>query len=230
MTVRESQPVVELAGIAHEYGRTVALRGADLTVQSGETVAVTGPSGCGKSTLLHVAAGIVLPRAGRVRLLGNDLGALDDAARTRLRRERLGIVLQFGQLVPDLSVLDNVALPLLLCGARRASARIDAERWLDRVGMVAERDAVPAELSGGEEQRVAVARALVGDPAVVLADEPTGSLDTIGGERLLDLLLAAARERGAAVVLVTHDNVVAARADREVRLRDGVVEPEAVLR
>ncbi len=230
MSTQDLQPVAELAGIEHAYGRTAALRGADLAVQSGETVAVTGPSGCGKSTLLHVAAGIVRPGAGRVRLLGNDLGALDDAARTRLRRERLGIVLQFGQLVPDLSVLDNVALPLLLCGAKRASAAADAERWLERVGMVAQRNAVPAELSGGEEQRVAVARALVGDPTVVLADEPTGSLDTIGGERLLDLLLGAARERGAAVVLVTHDNVVAARADREVRLRDGVVEPEAVLR
>lgn len=230
MTTPEMRPVIELVGIEHEYGRTVALRGTDLTVHPGETVAVTGPSGCGKSTLLHVAAGIVRPHAGRVRLLGTDLGALDDAARTRLRRERLGIVLQFGQLLPDLSVLDNVALPLLLRGARQASAAADAERWLKRVGMVAERDAVPAELSGGEEQRVAVARALVGEPAVVLADEPTGSMDTIGGERLLDLLLGAARERGAAVVLVTHDNVVAARADREVRLRDGVVEPEAVLR
>ncbi len=230
MTVPESQPVVQLWGVDHDYGRTVALRGAELLVHPGEVVAITGPSGCGKSTLLHVAAGIVRPRAGGVRLLGADLGGLDDAARTRLRRERLGIVLQFGQLVPDLSVQDNVALPLLLCGASRVSARTDAERWLERVGMAAERDAVPAELSGGEEQRVAVARALVGDPAVVLADEPTGSLDTIGGERLLDLLLGAARERGAAVVLVTHDNVVAARADREVRLRDGVVEAEAVLR
>jgi putative ABC transport system ATP-binding protein len=128
MTVPESQPIVELVGVDHDYGRTVALRGAGLVIHPGEVVAITGPSGCGKSTLLHVAAGIVRPRAGVVRLLGAELGGLDDAARTRLRRERLGIVLQFGQLVPDLCVLDNVALPLLLCGASRAAARADAER------------------------------------------------------------------------------------------------------
>jgi len=128
MTDPEPQPVVELSGVDHDYGRTVALRGAELVVHPGEVVAITGPSGCGKSTLLHVAAGIVRPRAGGVRLLGTDLGGLDEAARTRLRRERLGIVLQFGQLVPDLSVQDNVALPLLLCGAGRRGALAGAGR------------------------------------------------------------------------------------------------------
>lgn len=230
MTDTATDPVSELTGVTHSYRRTVALRGVSLAVAPGEVVAVTGPSGCGKSTLLHTAAGIVRPQGGSVRLLGRDLGTLDESARTTLRRTRVGIVLQFGQLVPDLSVLDNVALPLLLDGHDPAAARTAAAEWLHRVDLESEAAAIPAELSGGQAQRAAVARALVTGPAVVFADEPTGSMDTIGGELLLDLLVGAARERGAAVVLVTHDNVVAARADREIRLRDGVVEAEAVLR
>jgi putative ABC transport system ATP-binding protein len=222
--------VLELHRIEHAYGPTPALRGASLRVMPGEVVAVTGPSGCGKSTLLHVAAGIVRPVLGSVVLLGQELASLDEAARTRLRRERVGLVLQFGQLVPDLSIRDNVALPLLLGGVARASARATATAWLERVAVDAPPDATPAELSGGQAQRVAVARALVTAPELVLADEPTGSLDTLGGEHLLDVLLGAAREDGTAMVLVTHDNLVAARADREVRLRDGAVEAEAVLR
>ena len=222
--------VLEMTGVHHAYRRTTALRGVSLAVDAGEVVAVTGPSGCGKSTLLHAAAGVIRPQAGEVSLLGHELRALDEAERTRLRRERVGIVLQFGQLVPDLSVLENVALPLLLAGHERAAARTAAAAWLERVGLDASAASVPGELSGGESQRAAVARALVTGPAVIFADEPTGSMDTAGGERLLDLLLGAARDRGAAVVLVTHDNLVAARADREVRLRDGAVEAEAVLR
>ena len=222
--------VLEMTGVEHAYRRTVALRGVSLAVEAAEVVAVTGPSGCGKSTLLHVAAGIVRPQGGRVRLLGEDLAELGETARTQLRRRRAGIVLQFGQLVPELSALDNVALPLLLDGHRRDAARTAAAEWLDRTGLDAPHATPPAELSGGQAQRVAVARALVTRPAVVFADEPTGSMDTAGGERLLELLLGAARERGAAVVLVTHDNLVAARADREVRLRDGLVEAEAALR
>jgi putative ABC transport system ATP-binding protein len=221
--------VLEMTGVEHSYRRTVALRGVSFSIAAGEVVAVTGPSGCGKSTLLHAAAGIVRPLGGSVRLLGQDLDTLDEAARSRLRRRQVGVVLQFGQLVPDLAVLDNVALPLLLDGHPRDAARTAARDWLDRVGMSAEDAALPAELSGGQAQRVAVARALVTGPAIVLADEPTGSLDTLGGEQLLDLLLSSARERGAAVVLVTHDNIVASRADREVRLRDGVVLADAVL-
>ena len=221
--------VLEMTGVEHSYRRTVALRGVSLSVDAGEVVAITGPSGCGKSTLLHAAAGIVRPIGGSVRLLGQDLERLDEAARSRLRRRQVGVVLQFGQLVPDLAVIDNVALPLLLDGHPREAARTAARDWLDRVGMSAEEAALPAELSGGQAQRVAVARALVTGAAIVLADEPTGSLDTLGGEQLLDLLLSSARERGAALVLVTHDNVVASRADREVRLRDGVILADAVL-
>lgn len=228
MTPTDQDPALQLQGVEHHYDRTPALRGATLRIERGEVVAVTGPSGCGKSTLLHVAAGIVRPTTGEVRLLGRDLGALDERERTRLRRERVGIVLQFGQLVPDLSLLDNVALPLLLGGARKREARATAAGWLERVGVDAAGASTPAEVSGGQAQRAAVARALVADPDLVLADEPTGSMDTLGGEQLLALLLGAARERGAAVVVVTHDNVVAAQADREVRLRDGAVEPQAV--
>jgi len=223
-------PVLELTGVTHAYRHTVALRGVSLTVEAEEIVAVTGPSGCGKSTLLHAAAGILRPQGGSVRLLGKDLGELDETCRTRLRRKQVGIVLQFGQLVPDLSALDNVALPLLLDGHDRTAARTAASDWLAQVGLDADTSATPAELSGGQAQRVAVARALVTGPLLLFADEPTGSMDTLGGERLLDLLVGAARERGAAVVLVTHDNVVASRADRELRLRDGLVETESVLR
>ncbi len=224
------QPVLSVTGVDHAYRRTVALRGVSLTVRPGEVVAVTGPSGCGKSTLLHVAAGILRPQAGEVRLLGHDLMALEEPERTKLRRRRVGIVLQFGQLVPDLSVLENVALPLLLDGRERSAASAAAAEWLDHAGLDADHDTLSGELSGGQAQRVAVARALVTGPAVIFADEPTGSMDTIGGEQLLELLLGTARDRGAAVVLVTHDNVVAAHADREVRLRDGCVEAVAVLR
>lgn len=222
--------ILELRGVEHAYRRTVALRGVSLAVEREEVVAITGPSGCGKSTLLHVAAGILRPQAGDVTLLGQSLAGLDETARARLRRRSVGVVLQFGQLVPDLPAIENVALPLLLEGHDRAAAFTAAGEWLERAGVATVRDTPASELSGGEAQRVAVARALVTGPAIVFADEPTGSLDSSGGEQLLELLLGAARERGAAVVLVTHDNVVAAAADREVRLRDGRVESATVLR
>jgi putative ABC transport system ATP-binding protein len=222
--------ILELRGVEHAYRRTVALRGVSLAVEPEEVVAITGPSGCGKSTLLLVAAGILRPQAGDVRLLGEDLKALDEAGRAKLRRRSVGVVLQFGQLVPDLSAVENVALPLLLERHDRAAALTAARGWLERAGVDAAGDTLASELSGGEAQRVAVARALVTGPAVIFADEPTGSLDSSGGEAVLDLLLGAARERGAAVVVVTHDNVVASRADREVRLRDGRVAATAVLR
>jgi putative ABC transport system ATP-binding protein len=230
MSSPNGHPALVLTGVEHAYRRTVALRGVSFAVETSEVVAVTGPSGCGKSTLLHAAAGILRPQGGTVLLQGQDLALLDEAERSRLRRRQIGIVLQFGQLVSDLSSLDNVALPLLLDGHSRAAARTAAAEWLDRVGLIDHHDVMPAELSGGEAQRVAVARALVTGPALVFADEPTGSMDTLGGEHLLDILIGAGRDRGATILLVTHDNIVAARADREIRLRDGVVEAEAVLR
>lgn len=224
------EPVLEVVDVVHGYGRTPALRGATLRVAPGEVVAVTGPSGSGKSTLLHVAAGLLRPATGTVRLLGRDLRRLSEADTTRLRRADVGMVLQHGQLVEDVGVLDNVALPLLLDDHRARDARPAARLWLERCGAGDLLDALPAELSGGQAQRVAVARALVTGPRIVFADEPTGSLDRRGGETLLELLLGVVRETRAALVVVTHDNTVAARADREVGLRDGAVTHDVVLR
>ncbi|WP_406050194.1 ABC transporter ATP-binding protein [Kribbella sp. NBC_00889] len=220
---------LDIQRVEYAYRRDVALRGVSLRVDPGEIVAVTGPSGCGKSTLLHCAAGILRPHAGTVELAGRNLAELSEAERTRVRRTQVGIVLQFGQLVPDLSLKDNVALPLLLEGHDAAAARQAALDWLERVGVAADSEALPSELSGGQNQRAAVARALVTEPAVVFADEPTGSLDSRAGEQMMELLVASTRDGGAALVIVTHDNLVAAYADREVRLRDGVVQHEVRL-
>ncbi|TCN36928.1 putative ABC transport system ATP-binding protein [Kribbella orskensis] len=220
---------LEMRRVEYAYRRDVALRGISLAVRAGEVVAVTGPSGCGKSTLLHCAAGILRPQGGAVSLVGRDLAELPEAERTRLRRTQAGVVLQFGQLVPDLSLMDNVALPLLLEGHDRDAARRAALGWLERVGVAGDAAAVPGELSGGQNQRAAVARALVTGPAIVFADEPTGSLDSHAGEQMMELLLASTRDGGAALMMVTHDNLIAAYADREIRLRDGVIQHEVAL-
>jgi putative ABC transport system ATP-binding protein len=224
-----STSTVRLSGVSHSYGRTQALRDVSLAVAPGEVVAVTGPSGCGKSTLLLLAAGVLRAQSGRVEVAGRDLADLDEAARARLRRRSVGLVLQFGQLVPDLPVLDNVALPLLLEGHAPAQARAAAAGWLERVALDVDPGTLPAELSGGQAQLAAAARALVTGPALLLADEPTASLDPRSGRDLLDLLLVTTTAAGGAVLLVSHDNAVAARADREVRLRAGSVVSEAVL-
>jgi putative ABC transport system ATP-binding protein len=203
------------------FGATPALAGAELEVGAGEIVAVMGPSGSGKSTLLHCLAGIVRPDSGTVTYEGRELSALADAQRSALRRSSFGFVFQFGQLVPELTCRENVALPLRLDGTprRRAERRADELLELLEVGAVARQR--PGRVSGGEGQRVAVARALVTDPRVLFADEPTGALDSLNGEHVMELLTAAARERGAAVVLVTHEARVAAYSDREVVVRDG---------
>ncbi|MPQ96697.1 ATP-binding cassette domain-containing protein [Modestobacter sp. I12A-02628] len=218
-----------LSGVSHSYGRTQALRDVSLSVAPGEVVAVTGPSGCGKSTLLLIAAGVLRAQSGRVTVAGTDLSGADDTARALVRRRSVGLVLQFGQLVPDLPVLDNVALPLLLEGHPPADARAAAAGWLDRVGLAVGPATLPAELSGGQTQLAAAARALVHGPALLLADEPTASLDTRSGRALLELMVSTTVAAGGSVLLVTHDNTVAARADREVRLRDGVIEHEVAL-
>ena len=223
-------PALQLSGLEYTYRRNVALRGVSLAVAPGEVVAVTGASGCGKSTLLHCAAGILRPDSGTVQIAGQDLSALAEQDRSALRRTSIGIVLQFGQLVPDLSLADNVALPLLLGGAKRDAARSAAMHWLDQVGIADEADAVPAQLSGGQTQRAAIARALITDPSVVLADEPTGSVDSRAGQDLLKVLLQSTLDRGAALVMVTHDTLLAASADREIRLRDGKIQHEVTLR
>ena len=227
---REGTSVLTVRDVQYAYPRTTALRGVSLQVQAGEVVAVTGRSGSGKSTLLHVCGGLLRPQSGTVSIAGQQLEDLDDSAASALRRRQVGIILQHGQLVPELSVVDNVSLPLFLDAHQRAAARALALDWLAKVGVPELADAFPPELSGGQAQSVAVARALVTGPRLVLADEPTGSMDADGGDRLLTLLLEQCRLAGRALLVVTHDNRVAAAADREVRLVDGVVEHEAVLR
>jgi putative ABC transport system ATP-binding protein len=208
-------------GLVKRFGATPALDGASLHVAAGEIVAVMGPSGSGKSTLLHCAAGIIAPDAGEVIYDGRPLGALSDGERSRLRRSEFGFVFQFGRLVPELSCEENIALPLRLAGASRRPARGRAREWLERLEVSDVAGKLPDDVSGGQAQRVAIARALVTAPRVVFADEPTGALDSLNGERVMQLLTAAAREAGAAVVLVTHEPRVAAYADREVVVRDG---------
>ncbi|GHF73005.1 putative ABC transport system ATP-binding protein [Amycolatopsis bartoniae] len=208
-------------GLRKSFGPTEALVGASFAIDGGEVVAVMGPSGSGKSTLLHCLAGIVRPDQGQVRYQGRDLAELSDAERTALRRDEFGFVFQFGQLVPELSCLENVALPLRLAGTRRRQAEAAAREFLARVDVAELGPKRPGEVSGGQGQRVAIARALVTRPKVIFADEPTGALDSLNGERIMRLLVAAAKETDAAVVLVTHEPRVAAYSDREVVVRDG---------
>lgn len=215
-----TEPILEAEGLHKSYAGTVALRGAAVCIEAGEVVAITGPSGSGKSTLLHCLAGLAVPDAGRVRFDGEPLPTRTDA-RTLWRRRNVGVVLQFGQLVPELTARENVALPLLFERVDRHTAGDRATAWLDRLGVRELVDSRPRDMSGGQAQRVAIARALVAAPRVVLADEPTGALDTVSGEQALDALLEAVSETGAALVLVTHDNRVAAVAEREVALLDG---------
>ena len=215
--------LVEARDVVKSFGQTTALRGASVAARPGEILAVMGPSGSGKSTLLHCMAGIFTPDRGEVWFDGQRLDALDEAERTRLRRTDFGFVFQFGQLVPELTAADNVALPLLLNRTRRRAAYKTADTWLDRLGIPDKAANRTGELSGGEAQRVAVARALALAPKVIFADEPTGSLDSLTGEKVMDLLTGLAREAGTTVVIVTHDARVAAYADRVVMVRDGLV-------
>jgi putative ABC transport system ATP-binding protein len=213
--------LLEAHAVAKTYGATPALIDADFTIDAGEIVAVMGPSGSGKSTLLHCIAGIVAPDAGTVVYDGRELSAMSDAQRSALRRSEFGFVFQFGQLVPELSCRENVALPLRLDGVARRVAEARADELLRVLEVFDVATQRPGTVSGGEGQRVAVARALVTDPRVLFADEPTGALDSLNGERVMELLTAAARERGTAIVLVTHEARVAAYSDREIVVRDG---------
>ena len=215
--------LLEARDIAKSFGQTPALRGASVAVAESEIVAVMGPSGSGKSTLLHCLAGIFPPDSGEVWYAGRRLDTLNEAERTRLRRTEFGFVFQFGNLVPELTAADNVALPLLLQRQHRKAAYRQAAQWLDRLGLGDKGARRTGELSGGEAQRVAVARALALGPRLLFADEPTGSLDSLTGEKVMKLLTGLAREQGVTVVLVTHDARVAAYADREVMVRDGMV-------
>jgi len=215
--------VIEARDVVKSFGATMALRGASVRVARGEILAVMGPSGSGKSTLLHCLAGILVPDSGEVRFAGQRIDALGENRRSALRRDKFGFVFQFGQLVPELTAEENVALPLLLGGARRAEALSRARKWFPRLGLEGLERHLSGEMSGGEAQRVALARGLVAGPGVLFADEPTGSLDSLAGERVMNLLTAAARDQGTTVVLVTHEPRVAAYADREIIVRDGTV-------
>ncbi len=215
--------LIEVRKAEKSFGRTPALRGASLLVEAGEILAVMGPSGSGKSTLLHCMAGIYRPDRGEIWFGGRRLDTLSEAERTRLRRSSFGFVFQFGQLVPELTAKENVALPLLLSRAGRKDAYRQAASWLERLGLSDKGWRRVGELSGGEAQRVAVARALAIKPKVLFADEPTGSLDSLTGEKVMDQLVELARAEGTTVVLVTHDPRVAAYAGREVMVRDGRV-------
>jgi putative ABC transport system ATP-binding protein len=214
-------PLLVGIDLRRRFGPTVALDGASVALAAGEVVAVMGPSGSGKSTLLHCLAGILRPDSGEVHYRGHRLDSLSEAARSRLRRSDFGFVFQFGQLVPELTAAENVMLPLLLAGLSRAEVAGRATEWLMRLEVQDVAGKRPGALSGGQGQRVAVARALVADPRVVFTDEPTGSLDSLNGEMVMNLLVDAARRQGATVVLVTHEPRVAAYADREIVLRDG---------
>lgn len=230
VSVNQAQAIARLIGASRSFTRgeqsVHALREVDLEIHAGEWLALVGPSGCGKSTLLNLLCGVDRPTAGQVWVLGVELSAASsarraEAARTLLRRRSIGIVFQAFHLVPHLSVEENVMLPLAL-DRRQDPARV---RWLlERVGLAQRRTHLPSELSGGEQQRVAVARALVHKPRLVVADEPTGNLDSHNGARVLELLDELRREEGAALVIATHDPRLAARADRLARMSDGKID------
>ena len=216
-------PLLAARDLAKAHGRTRALDGASVGLAAGEILAVTGASGSGKSTLLHCLAGIVRPDEGTVTYAGERLDELPEKRLSELRRTEFGVVFQFGQLIPELTAVDNVGLPLLLAGATRAEAQQRAGEWLERFGVRGQAELRPGALSGGQAQRVALARALVTGPRIVFADEPTGALDSLASEQVMTALIGTARESGTAVLLITHDAQVAAYADREIRLTDGTV-------
>jgi putative ABC transport system ATP-binding protein len=228
----EMTHVLEARSLAKTYdtggAKVLALRGVDLAIARGEFVAIMGPSGCGKSTLLNLLAGLDRPTAGEVRLDGERVDQLSETELARLRRRHIGFVFQFFNLMPTLSVVENVELPLLLVGRRRKDARRAANELLSDLGIGDKHAAAPVQLSGGQQQRVALARALANTPDIVLGDEPTGNLDSAAAREVLGLLRDA-RDRGQTVLLVTHDARAAAAADRVITLRDGLVSDESEL-
>ncbi|MCL5292398.1 MAG: ABC transporter ATP-binding protein [Actinobacteria bacterium] len=226
-------PIVETEKLTKIYGKgetaVTALKDVDLRIEAGEFVAVMGPSGCGKSTLLHLIGGLDRPTSGRVLVDGDDLAELDDTTLTEIRRRRMGFVFQFFNLIPILGAAENAALPLVLDGVKPAVAKAKAVEWLERLGLPDRVDNRPDELSGGQQQRVAMARALTNDPALILADEPTGNLDSRAADEIAGLLRRISSEWGRTVLMVTHDPRIAANADRIVFLKDGTIVNETYL-
>jgi putative ABC transport system ATP-binding protein len=222
-------PALEAVDVTRSYEldgvRVDALRGVSLTIERGDYVAVVGPSGSGKSTLMHLLGGLDRPTTGVLRVGGEDVAAMTQDQLASVRNATIGFVFQAFQLLARTSAVDNVGMPLVYRGVRRAERRRRATEALERVGMGHRLGHRPSQLSGGEQQRVAIARALVGEPQVLLADEPTGNLDTRTGDEVMGLLEALNAEQGVAVVLVTHDRDIAERARRQVRVRDGLLEP-----
>ena len=216
-----TEPILEGTALHKRFGKDDALRDANLSIAAGEMVALRGASGSGKSTLLHCFAGILTPDSGEVTYGGRRIDTLSATERAALRRSEFGFVFQFGELVPELTASVNVSLPLLLGGMKRAQARVRAAASLDEVGVGPLATKETSELSGGERQRVAIARALVAEPKIIFADEPTGALDSLAGERVMEILAARCRDHGTAIVLVTHEPRVAAYADREIQIVDG---------
>lgn len=227
MVVIETQDVTKVYGA--EEVRVEALRGISLQVPKGEFMAIMGPSGSGKSTLLHILGGLEVPTNGQVLLEGSDLAIMDDTQRTLIRRKRIGFIFQTFNLLPTLTAQENVALPLLLDGVGAKEADQRSQKMLAEVGMEHRRHHLPSKLSGGEQQRVAVARALVIEPALLLADEPTGNLDSANGQRVTSMLRNLVDVQQQTIVMVTHDAEVAAHADRLVHLRDGLIESEEII-
>ena len=224
--------VLEARNLAKTYDtggvKVVAVRGIDLTIERGEFVAIMGPSGCGKSTLLNLLAGLDRATSGEVWLGGERIDRLSETALARMRRQKVGFVFQFFNLMPTLSAVENVELPLLLVGRSRRYAREIASGLLSDLGIADKYDAAPSQLSGGQQQRVALARALANTPDILLGDEPTGNLDSASAREVL-ALLRASRDRGQTLLLVTHDARVAAAADRVISLRDGLVSDDTEL-
>jgi putative ABC transport system ATP-binding protein len=224
--------IIELKDVHRTYGEgeaaVHALRGVGFSVPPGQFVAVMGPSGSGKSTLLHLVGALDRPSKGDVILDGQNVGPMDDNALTRLRRERIGFIFQFFNLLPTLSAIENVCLPALLAGKSLGSVEGKARELLARVGLSSRLGHRPSQMSGGEQQRVAIARALVTDPPIVLADEPTGNLDSNSGAEVLRLLREACNERKVAIVMVTHDSGAALKADRQVNIKDGLVQSDVM--
>ena len=221
--VSSREHMLRAVDIKKSFGLTPALQGASLDVQAGEILAIMGPSGSGKSTLLHCLAGIFRPDSGEVWFDGQRIDTLNEEDRALLRRTAFGFVFQFGQLIPELTAVDNVAMSLLLNKVNRKQAYERAETWLKRLGLDGMGARRSGELSGGQAQRVALARALIMEPKVLFADEPTGALDSLTGEQVMDIMVDIAKEDGTTLVIVTHDPRVASYADHNVTVRDGKV-------